>query len=300
MAGVSLRVARVLLVFLFAFINAAAADECSVYGANEQSCNSQPKCEWNDKTYSCSLKGSSSSTSCEAQYEEKVTLYNGLTWFSIGSSFIFFAVFYRIARGGNQTPQKLIKFGQAATVIGCIKLLIGLMLWTVLVPQCPQDCTCTGVVHQYYSYICFFIGLSWITRGSALLRRGKREAARQALRDRQQQQQQQQPQTFLAVSVQSTLPATTAYNTQPTTAATAMYGTQPSVATAYATQSATAYANQPTTTAAYVSQGYAPQSYVPPQQQQNLAPPVMPQAAAVPQYQYNNDSVPVATPYHGK
>ena len=62
---------------------------------------------------------------------------------------------------------KIRQIGHVYLGTGVVKMILGLLLVTVLVPGCPSDCVCTGIRfgHPVYGFIAMGLALLWLSQG---------------------------------------------------------------------------------------------------------------------------------------
>ena len=70
---------------------------------------------------------------------------------------------------------KIRQIGHVYLGSGVVKMILGLLLVTVLIPGCPSDCVCTGIKfgHPVYGYIAMLLALLWLSQGYSCYKKAK-------------------------------------------------------------------------------------------------------------------------------
>ena len=107
---------------------------------------------------------SSDSSTCQQQFSQEVDKFEAVVYFSLSLTVVCFlvrAVFCKYKFNENPgTGSKILWFFSA------IKLLLGILLFTVLNPKCPDGCSCgsyTGL--YYYPSVVVLISAYWAALG---------------------------------------------------------------------------------------------------------------------------------------
>lgn len=110
----------------------------------------------------------SSTANCQSELQSALNLYWGFVGTSLGLTVVNILVCRICLRQRIETSPKLGAKLYIST--GCIKILLGILLLTILHPKCPDGCTCSGLLSSYvYPFIVVLIGILWMTRGFAFL-----------------------------------------------------------------------------------------------------------------------------------
>ena len=100
------------------------------------------------------------------EIEQEVNTYWGFVYFSLGLTLISVIVRGRLRGLDASSPD----FKNAALFflgIGVVKVILGLLLITILLPVCPSDCSCNRITigHPTYGYVALGLGIWWLYQG---------------------------------------------------------------------------------------------------------------------------------------
>ena len=104
---------------------------------------------------------SSDSSTCQQQFAQEIAAFEGVAFFSFNLTFVCLLV--RSFCKFNENPGKGSKILWA---FSAFKLLLGILLFTVLNPKCPDGCSCgsyTGL--YYYPSVVVLISAYWAALG---------------------------------------------------------------------------------------------------------------------------------------
>ena len=110
--------------------------------------------------------GTSLYGTCLQEFQDEINRFNLVVILSLGLTAANILLYHVVLQSKfASSPQTAAKFFY---ITGSIKVLIGLSLWTFLLPTCPNNCDtyCGGVQpHTFYPMIAVIIGIVWIKRG---------------------------------------------------------------------------------------------------------------------------------------
>ena len=66
------------------------------------------------------------------------------------------------------SPFRLKALAAFEFCLGLLKITLGALLLTTLMPRCPEGCECADFF-SFYPYVCFALGVMWIQRSLQLL-----------------------------------------------------------------------------------------------------------------------------------
>lgn len=104
-----------------------------------------------------------SANECLIAFRKEISIFNGVVFFSLALTFTSLIV-------NNCFRDRLVANAQVAARLyfglSVIKVLLGILLFTVLAPTCPSGCYC-GTYHPSYLYptIVLLVGVAWALRG---------------------------------------------------------------------------------------------------------------------------------------
>lgn len=109
------------------------------------------------------------------QAEYSIRLYYYAILAIAALSLLFFLVYLLLLQKPLQGAPAL--HAQCYGVFGSVKLLLGIILYLVFQPRCPNDCHCRGLPLPLYPLFCVVLGTFWLKRGYEHYQRGKALAA---------------------------------------------------------------------------------------------------------------------------
>lgn len=112
---------------------------------------------------------STSSQHCVSEFKNEVALYWAGVYISLALTIINSIVRRTCLKSSLETnnASKLRKISQLYLVTSVVKMVLGVLLETVLVPGCPTDCVCTGLKfgHPAYGFVVMFVACLWLRQG---------------------------------------------------------------------------------------------------------------------------------------
>ena len=103
---------------------------------------------------------------CIDEINQEISVYWSFVYISLGLTIVSIFVRRRLrnleASHPNFRPASRFFLG-----IGILKVLLGILLVSVLLPKCPIDCTCSNlqIGHFTYGYIAMGLGVWWLYQG---------------------------------------------------------------------------------------------------------------------------------------
>ena len=118
-------------------------------------------------------------SSCVDQFNQEVALYANASYFSVALTIFTVVIALALTKRFLSHPKCAYRY---YFVLATIKIALGVSLLTALWPQCPTECsesglTCPALSSHFYAYpiIVLVIGTSWILRGIKFYKASKEE-----------------------------------------------------------------------------------------------------------------------------
>lgn len=119
----------------------------------------------------------SSGYTCEQQFSKEVDKFEGVVYLSLSLTVVFLLV------------RSFCKFrdhpGRGSKILGCFalfKLMLGILLFTVLNPICPEGCSCGSHTKNYlYPTVVILISIYWAYLGYKYNRQHQQQQQQQVL-----------------------------------------------------------------------------------------------------------------------
>lgn len=104
---------------------------------------------------------------CMDEINQEVATYWGFVYASLGLTVVSIFV-RRYIRSLEASHPSFRPYAYFFLGIGVLKVLLGILLVTILLPACPSDCSCNRITigHPTYGYIAMGLGLWWLYQGS--------------------------------------------------------------------------------------------------------------------------------------
>mmetsp|Transcript_2155 Transcript_2155/g.3400 ORF Transcript_2155/g.3400 Transcript_2155/m.3400 type:complete len:139 (-) Transcript_2155:645-1061(-) len=105
----------------------------------------------------------STTAECESEWLSEVANFNTVVYFSLGlTACSFFATLFLKAHFQTAPNRGWKYFGS----LSAIKIILGILLFTVFTPTCPAGCNCGSYQPTYvYPAIVLAVGIIWALRG---------------------------------------------------------------------------------------------------------------------------------------